>query len=842
MKRKITPMVTLAILLVMLTASVSAQTTGPDSDVEITCSETTYTADIFGNVDIYCDITNNGVPAKAMKVGAVFDDYLGTDVEIVEVNVDGSPVNRGLTKLPPQADKVKTRVLSNQVVNILSGQSKQLHLKIKVPVPSTGKFDVLFGDPELGGEYRLDPWWDTSWDYKACWNLSGHTKNLTGDLANLTYGYPFNLTINSQSLIGASKMQSDCDDIRLIYNETTDVNFFTRDCGATVTEVWGAWNFTVGETYEMCLYYGNTTVGNNESDPYDIVYIWEDFENASAFNSTGDWESRFVCQYGDKSRGPANISGGKMVYQDNVTTCGGNDGEWFWRNDVTFNLSEVGFLTDQIYWYNVPDDGQGQRYPSLVRGLVYTYDTANYGVSSGNHSAFMLRDLQTWDRALISYNDTAWDLHFFLRNTSNLYSSMGHTDRFLYSYNPETYNFTLRNNYSGQPYTDPIIFDTVIRLQSPTQMVSQAWVDAITGGTGTVTLEYGSAKGQTRTTDWARYDYWFARPWIAGEPLATGGAEIPLNSADLIVNYTSPTPANASLVIANPVIVNVTSNKTVYRCVIDLNGTNFTMTTDTDYCYHSFNASDGDYSYNVFVEDLWGWQNETVQREFTYSGPPQIAIYSPVTQFYTDQNVYVNVSADKAVSTWLYNLNGSANSTLTPNTTITFPDGYYLLEVWANDSLDVWGSSTREFGVDTFVNYTIISPVGTQTYSVSSIPLTISENEANLTINYTLDSGINISFTGNTSISVTTEKLYTLDVYVWDTHSNFDHTSLEFTYYVPVIEKEPITALIPIVMIGMILVGLAGAFLTGAVSINNMVKWLVIAMLGIVIAGLIYIL
>lgn len=614
------PMVTLALCLALVPGFTSAQstgpTTGPDSDIIIICDSDDYSADIFGNIDIYCDISNNGVPAKAMKVGAVFDDYLGTDVEIVEVNVDGSPVTRGLTKLPPQADKVKTRVLSLQVVNILSGQSKQLHLKIKVPVPSQGKFDVLFGDPDVGGEYRLDPWWDTDWQYKACWNLSGHTRNLTGDMAGLSYGYPFNLTMNTQSLIGASKMQADCDDIRLIYNETTDVKFFTRDCGATVSEVWGAWNFTIGESYDFCVYYGNTTVTSNETDPYDIVWIWEDFQNASAFNSTGNWQSAYVCQSGTKVYGPANVSGGKMTFKDPSGICTGNNGEWFWRDDLHINVSEMGFLTDTVFWYNVPNDGWGQRKPALIRNSATPTRDANYGIpdSKSVWFRFISQLGAPYDYHIEAYGN-AWSTYFLLRNSSNSYTTQGYTERNLWSYNPETYNFTLRGNYTGQPYTDPILFDNFPLYNSTTQQIDPYYI--ATYLSEDATFEFGSSKGGTKTSDWSTYEYWFVRPLLTGEPNAVGGAEVPLDNGTLSIQYVSPTPANNTNTTDIAATINVSSNKTIEWCKLNWDGTNYSMTTDTTYCYFSRILTGTPVYYDVFVEDLWGYSEQTPQQVIT---------------------------------------------------------------------------------------------------------------------------------------------------------------------------------------------------------------------------------
>jgi hypothetical protein len=637
----------LALVAVLVIPNTSAQSTAPtigDGNIIITCDSDYYAPGVLGYVDIYCDIDNVGSVMKALKVGATFDEYFGEDVEIVEVNVDGSPVTYGLTKLPPQAQKVRDRVLSNQVVQVPAGTSKELHLKVKVPLGSSGKFDVLYGDPDLPGGYYIDPWWNATWQYKACFNFSGHTKDLNGTLAERPYGYPFNMTINSNSLIGSSKMNSDCSDVRVVFNDTTEIaNYFVRDCGATQTEVWFPYNMTVGNSYDFCIYYGNPSAPDTSTDPYDIVWVWEDFENASAFNTTGHWQSYYLCQSGGGASSPSNITGGKLVYED-IGACSGNNGEYYWLDNLYFNISEVGFLTDTVMWYSVPNDGWGLRKSAVLRNTNSYHRNTVYAFTDSNVTYNRFRYIYgSIDYELKVLNSTSNTDYWTGSNTSNYYSTMGKHERSFLQYNPDTYNFTLRGNYSGQPYFNEIIMDTVNLNNNPdpNAMIDDTYIQNQLDN-GNVTLEFGSSKGANQFSDWTTFEYWFARPWVDGEPVVTGGAETPLDNGTLSIDFASPTPANATYDINAPTVtINVSSNKTIYWCKLDWDGANYSMSTDTNYCYTDQPIS-GNHSYSVFVEDLWGYQAETDARELSQiSSTALLGVKFNISDFNISSSSYV---------------------------------------------------------------------------------------------------------------------------------------------------------------------------------------------------------
>ncbi|MGD9381055.1 MAG: hypothetical protein PVI03_01275 [Candidatus Thorarchaeota archaeon] len=705
MREKIIGLTALVMFLALVMPSTLAQstgpTTGPDSDITIVCDEDYYFPDIFGNVDIYCDISNSGIPVKALQVGAVFDDYVGQDVEFLEVNVDGSPITYGVTKLPPQAQMVRSEVLSNQVVTVASGATVELHFKVKVPLGMSGKFDVIYGNPGVDNEYRLDPWINASWQYKKCYNLSGHTKNLTGDMAESPYGYPFNVTINTQSAIGSAKMQADCDDAWLVFNDTDYVKFFTRDCGDTDTELWGAWNFTVGESYDFCVYYGNPTAVNNETTPTDIVFEWQDFEDASAFNWS-EWSSRRACQNGgwEVEHGTTNGTNNALGIYNGIMAvkqpsgCSGNTGTYFWRNgtEYTHNLTLTGLYSEGEFRYT---EGCGvdyaPHYPvSIVNkpadrgtaGAGIIWDTNNYAYPyNGNSSHYSIAFLSSQDMRWYFMNSSG--TVDYLVNTSNYYST-----RNFYTISGMEFRENTDGNYNVTIYQDYNQPFGVIQMVNWTPHASRRdWGFLVYDDFETFLssdsdtnsgLSWGTSKGCSKSGEYASYKYIFARPSQEGEPNAVGGAEIPLDNGTLAIQYVSPTPANGTTTANLTAQINVSSNKTIEWCKLNWGGSNYSMTTDTTYCYIDQVLSGTPTYYDVFVEDFWGYQDVTPQRVITGSDySALLGVGFPIADF--------NITLD----TYFTGINVSFNSSL-PTTDMILMTSMNVKKETGNGTNDIW--------------------------------------------------------------------------------------------------------------------------------------------------------
>ena len=97
-----------------------------------------------------------------------------------------------------------------------------------------------------------------------------------------------------------------------------------------------------------------------------------------------------------------------------------------------------------------------------------------------------------------------------------------------------------------------------------------------------------------------------------------------------------------------------------------------------------------------------------------------ITIHSPQNTTYTTTTIWLNVTADETVNTWLYNLNNAGNTSFTPNITITAQEGQNKITVWANDTAGNWNMSEVWFYANVTPIVTITSPQNT-TYMTNTI-------------------------------------------------------------------------------------------------------------------------
>jgi hypothetical protein len=83
------------------------------------------------------------------------------------------------------------------------------------------------------------------------------------------------------------------------------------------------------------------------------------------------------------------------------------------------------------------------------------------------------------------------------------------------------------------------------------------------------------------------------------------------------------------------------------------------------------------------------------------SKKPRITIHSPLNTTYSTNLIPLNVTADKEISGWWYNLNNTGNIFFTPNITIIAGEGLNHLVVYANDTENNTGMAEVYFTVDT---------------------------------------------------------------------------------------------------------------------------------------------
>jgi hypothetical protein len=228
------------------------------------------------------------------------------------------------------------------------------------------------------------------------------------------------------------------------------------------------------------------------------------------------------------------------------------------------------------------------------------------------------------------------------------------------------------------------------------------------------------------------------------DPVGRGRYDfLPLTS-----NYTHDTtppiitihsPQNITYGTTN-IALQVFANESISTWWYKLNGgTNTTFTPNT-----TITAIQGSNSIIAYANDTAGNIGASSISFFVDMTAPIITIYSPLATAYGTQSIYINVSADEAIDTWWYSLNGGSDQPFTPNTTALFINGTNNLTVFANDTLDNIGFSNVSFVVN-----------------IPAVSYLISPNDLyNLSSPYGLPQPVSFNCTGMNDVNLTNITLY----------------------------------------------------------------------------------
>jgi len=117
-------------------------------------------------------------------------------------------------------------------------------------------------------------WFDTTWKYRQ--------KAIITNTAAQT-NFQASITLDTATLITASKMQSDCDDLRL-----ADVNgnlitepYWIESCNTTTTKVWIKFSSLQTGSTVLYVYYGNPTAASLANSGSQVFEFFDDFEGSS---------------------------------------------------------------------------------------------------------------------------------------------------------------------------------------------------------------------------------------------------------------------------------------------------------------------------------------------------------------------------------------------------------------------------------------------------------------------------------------------------------------------------------------------------------------------------------
>ncbi len=214
-----------------------------------------------------------------------------------------------------------------------------------------------------------DSWWNISWKYRIPINITYSGKG------NLTE-YQINLTIDTQSLILAGKMNGDCSDIRFTYwNETSGSEvkipyWIEKGCNTTQTVIWVKVPLIRNITYgneTIFMYYGNTTPVQSESNGTATFVYFNyngniDFDQypygitSNAGTDASAWKSENGYINATMTQSNTHMAAIKNITLDNMHI------HYRWNLGSLEDIEEVGF--------NFRYQDQGNRY--YIRFIYYS--------------------------------------------------------------------------------------------------------------------------------------------------------------------------------------------------------------------------------------------------------------------------------------------------------------------------------------------------------------------------------------------------------------------------------------------------------------------------------------
>lgn len=222
----------------------------------------------------------------------------------------------------------------------------------------------LFGSGTAGGvELQLG-----ANDYRYLREIA-----ITNNIAQDLVGYQVSTTLDTQSLISAGKMQSDCDDIRLFESDgTTSIPYWIESgCNTNSTIIWMKTSLSSSASKYVYMFYGNGD-SSSASDGKSVFDFFDNFDTADTSmwtfpqnyyditngvlhvfsNNNGDQSAMTVNQFGNNVTVRSSIksahSGVFANYYERPVGFGSSTGEVF------FGAVDGSFPSPRLHNYASP--------------------------------------------------------------------------------------------------------------------------------------------------------------------------------------------------------------------------------------------------------------------------------------------------------------------------------------------------------------------------------------------------------------------------------------------------------------------------------------------------------
>jgi hypothetical protein len=338
------------------------------------------------------------------------------------------------------------------------------------------------------------PWWNATFDYRKIINITNQ------DDTTLEANFTINHTIDTQTLINESKMQDNCDDLRVLWwdNETNsweDLDRIVKFENTTYTEVWFKTkeNISVAaSSYDYYVYYGNTTIANPPTDKSGVYFYHDGFDTntLSSYDTTASFDEASEDADGtlayDATRKLVNYTGtsgkGKSLRLETLPIADAiiEVDQYYENRNGLYAKLELGTRvnTDSYYYFwtstNIWDSEIG-RYNSGSETYSNTTDVQYIGLGVWHHLTFTVRSNAT-HVFLVSYVDGDKLLAWEDNHSTNRLTGAGGFGVGAYQFNGSWDNITVRRLAETPPVSSNLIEQELIHVDGNSSGIDASWI------------------------------------------------------------------------------------------------------------------------------------------------------------------------------------------------------------------------------------------------------------------------------------------------------------------------------------------------------------------------------
>ena len=481
------------------------------------------------------------------------------------------------------------------------------------------------------------------------------------------YHFPAYIEFDTEDRVGKGEMQADCDDFRIV-NSAEDSALEWYFINASSTKQIGCNQNSTGIMINITIPTSNTT-----------IYIY--YNSASAVSgesgTTDVWDGNIIGAWHHDS------ATGSAVYDFGTTTHNGtiSSAQWNTNGVIGYNLFFDG-ISDA---YSIPDHADWDTNVFTWEGWVNRDGNCIDdfpGIWSKGFNQYFLSCIKTTN-VVQGY---VWQNPF--KTVAGPTLTLYQLYHVAWTYNNSDHCIWI----DGDLYNCESLSGVITTDNNPVEVGRYSTHD-FPGYLDEITFS-----NSYRGPDWIKRRYQY-------DLFSEGQSEAYSPGAGVII-VTVNDPINQTYNTSS-IDINVTTDVAADTCIYSMDsGSNITLSSwNSTYWYGELTGlSEITHDISVFCnESLGGYDIDQVY--FTVdTTAPTITIHLPDNTTYTSTPTDLKVSASETISAWWYSLNGAANDSFSPNTTISINSGLNYIWVYANDSAANIGSQGPVWF--TFFNYT----------------------------------------------------------------------------------------------------------------------------------------